>query len=362
MTAKELKRIFQKGECLSLDTMRLYIDGKLNKKSMHEVEKHLVECGLCTAAMDGLTPRRMAEINKLSSHIERRLAVYMNTPPRVPFFRRYAGVLALGAVLIGIGFTWWYFANRNNQQQPKNQDTVSQPAANTGIVNPATDLDPASSSVVSQNNPSAEKAIGGNQQPIAANQANSAASAEKNSGTSAAGSQENTSGNTNQQNSANPPANNDNNQQAQGPNTRTATPPAQPIRIKSIIVYPPVTHDENVTRRESHDGQIGKSSGSTAAFKQDEMPSYPGGDQALKAYLMNNFKPIQVDRSKVTKYSTGIRFVVNVKTGTVSAPELSFSISPEVDAELMRIIKAMPSWDPGKKRGEVDIMLGVTFE
>src|ERR1041384_7094841 len=103
MTAKELKRIFQKGECLTLDVMRLYNEKKLNKKSMHEVEKHLLECGLCAAAVDGLNPKRINEVNKLAEHIQRRLAVYMNTPPRVPFFRRFGFAIISALLLLGGG-------------------------------------------------------------------------------------------------------------------------------------------------------------------------------------------------------------------------------------------------------------------
>lgn len=360
MTAKELKRIFQKGECLSLDTMRLYIDGKLNKKSMHEVEKHLIECGLCTAAMDGLTPRRMAEINKLSSHIERRLAVYMNTPPSVPFFRRYAGSIAAGILLIGAGFTWWYFAHDSSKEKNHLNDTaavsgntlnVSQPEIKPELVtNTQQQTDPANSNPGTDQvkNTSADFTSPdlrtAKTQPSDPNQQNQ----------------------TLPQNNT-PPApdnktNPDPNSQAatSSPNTRNAN---QPVRVKSVIVYAPVTHNENKGgTKTAKGGQINKSGGSTASFQLDEMPTYPGGDAALRAYIMNNFKPVTIDRSKVSKLSTGVLFIVNAKTGSISAPELSFSISPEVDAELLRVIKAMPNWNPGKKRGELDIMLGITFE
>src|SRR5665213_3395222 len=103
MTAKELKRIFQKGECLSLDTMRLYNEGKLNKKSMHEVEKHLLECGLCAGAVDGINQKRLSEVNKLTEHIQRRLAVYMNTPPSVSFFRRFGFTIIAALILLAGG-------------------------------------------------------------------------------------------------------------------------------------------------------------------------------------------------------------------------------------------------------------------
>ena len=146
-----------------------------------------------------------------------------------------------------------------------------------------------------------------------------------------------------------------------GASSRTASS-NQPLRIKHVTIYPPVTHNESKSAKPSKGGQISRNGGGDANFQLDEMPVYPGGNAALQAYILDNFKPVTIDRNKVTRFSTGVLFTVNAKTGTVSSPELSFSISPEVDAELLRIINAMPDWNPGKKRGEVDVMIGITFE
>ena len=55
-------------------------------------------------------------------------------------------------------------------------------------------------------------------------------------------------------------------------------------------------------------------------------------------------------------------FQVNAKTGEVTSASLSVPVSVLTDAELLRVIEAMPNWNPGKKRGSVDVMLGITFE
>ncbi len=362
MTAKELKRIFQNGECLSLDTMRLYNDGKLNKKTVHEVEKHLLECGLCAAAVDGLTTRRMGEINKLSSHIQRRLAVYMNTPPRVSFFRRFGMAIVTGAVLVTGGVTWWYFAQSERKDAPQLSDTVLVPASDPSFIQP-----PGSSSVQPAERPHDNGAV------IVPGETGSNAKLADNSGHSPARMQnlpadQPGSAKTltvKQEEPADPQSTRTedpgNTETAQGPDTRSAVNKL-PLRIKSVQVYPPVTHSDKNTRKESKNGQLGRKDGSDAAFKLDEMPSFPGGDAALRSYITSNFNPTAADREKLKRYSTGVLFVVNSRTGAISAPELSFSISPEIDAELLRVINAMPSWNPGKKRGEVDVMIGITFE
>jgi len=358
MTAKELKRIFQKGECLSLDTMRLYNEGKLNKKSMHEVEKHLLECGLCAGAVDGINQKRLSEVNKLTEHIQRRLAVYMNTPPSVSFFRRFGFTIIAALILLAGGCSWWYFS-RDKKQTSKNLDSTF---------------------IIENKNSTSENSIADNSRQVSYEQKNETATAsetptELNDHKSVVTSskmenlpavlpqQQNTLtvGQTASNSNQIPVSNSDNSDLTNGPNTRNANSNA-PVRIKSVQVYPPVTLNDKSTRKNSKDGQLGRTGNSEAAFQIDQMPSFPGGDDALANYFTSNFNPISVDRAKLTRYATGIMFVVNAKTGAVSSPQLSVPISPEIDAEILRVIQAMPNWNPGKKRGDVQIMLGITFE
>ncbi|HTL81897.1 MAG TPA: hypothetical protein VL651_09350 [Bacteroidia bacterium] len=361
MTANELKRIFQKGECLSLETMKLYSDGKLSKKSAHLVEEHLLECGLCAGAMDGLNSKRIAEVTKLSSHIQRRLSVYMNTPPRVPFFRRYGFSLIAGLILLSGGTTVWYFATRNSPIQQHITDST-----NAALQRQAS-LDINTSGRSDQ--PVVDNANGTNNIPL------TSSTHDTHSGSSI-----NLSDNVQNLPATQPGKNNtftvDQNQSAatttstttqsnntsDGSNTRTAANNT-PIKIKSVIAYPPVTHDNGKGGSSSGgNGQIGISQQSSASFQQDQMPTYPGGDEALKSYIMSNFKPQTLDRSAITRYTNGAIITVNSKTGEVTDVQLSYSISKAMDDELIRVLKAMPYWNPGKKRGAVDVMIGVTFE
>lgn len=356
MTAKELKRIFSKGECLSLDAMRLYNDGKLNKKSMHEVEKHLLECNLCSAAVDGLNTKRVTEVNKLSEHIQRRLAVYMNTPPSVPFFRRFGLLIISAVLLIAISGTCIYIAQDHNSntivadssaiKKPETSGTGNtsentllpgSPESQTAISIPVNTSSGTEQSAKTNTSPSLKiedlPADRPEQQDIFTVKEEPAVST------------------TQQATSPETPG---------GPNTRTEN---APLRVKSVLVYMPVTHNEKSSRKEAKDGQLGRpSDNSGSGFELDQMPTFPGGDAALRNFIMSNFKPTLADREKLTRYATGVRFVVNSKTGAISAPEISFSISPEIDKELLRVINSIPNYNPGKKRGEVDIMIGITFE
>jgi hypothetical protein len=359
MTARDLQKLFQKGDCLSLDTMRLYIDGKLDKTSTHAVEEHMVECALCTAAVDGLTPRRMAEVNKISGNIDKRLAVYMNTPPSIPFFRRFAGLLITLLILLGGTFSWWFFTRDSRADSVKISDSASRPSDSSSTVQNTIGIQAIADNQSEQPEKNHSSNEAGNVQPtlapvnaksfenLPATQPGKSDQAITVSPTLTNTSPSGASGNTNQ---------------TDGTNTRSAANPIQLLRIKKVVIYPPVTHSADAKRNESGGGQIGRSGGTNASFQLDEMPTFPGGDDALRNYIMNNFKPMNLDKSKLAKLSTGVLVVVNAKTGAISSAELSYSISPEADAELLRVIKAMPQWNPGKKRGEVDVMIGVTFE
>lgn len=355
MTAKELKRIFSKGECLSLDAMRLYNDGKLNKKSMHEVEKHLLECNLCSAAVDGLNTKRVTEVNKLSEHIQRRLAVYMNTPPSVPFFRRFGLLIISAILLIAISGTCIYIAQDHNSNTiVADSSAIKKPgtteSGNTSGETPLPESEESQTAMAIPVNTSS-----GTEQSAKTNTASSSkiedlpADLPGQSNTFTI--KEEPAASTTQTTSSEIPG---------GPNTRTEN---APLRVKSVLVYMPVTHNNKPTRKEAKDGQLGRpSDNSGSGFELDQMPTFPGGDAALRNFIMSNFKPTLADREKLTRYATGVRFVVNSKTGAISAPEISFSISPEIDKELLRVINSIPNYNPGKKRGEVDIMIGITFE
>jgi hypothetical protein len=353
MTQKELKRIFSKGECLSLDALRLYNDGKLAKKSMHEVEMHLLECNLCSGAVDGLNTKRIAEVNKLSEHIQRRLAVYMNTPPRVPFMRRFGLLLISGFLLLGIGGTCLYFSQERKNEQPILKDSSAtnnqKNLPSSGQESPNA-LNVSEPQTIVSSDPSFSNQKTADQKTTTQSKIENLPADLPGQPKTFTVNQETASTTTSAPSNENPT----------GPTTRSEN---SPVRVKSVLIYPPITHNDKQVRKEAKDGQLGKPSGnSSATFELDEMPSYPGGNDALRNYILSNFKPTMADREKLTRFATGIRFIVNSKTGAISAPEMSFSISQDIDKELMRVINSLPNYTPGKKRGEVEVMIGITFE
>ena len=84
----------------------------------------------------------------------------------------------------------------------------------------------------------------------------------------------------------------------------------------------------------------------------EQMPSYVGGQQALMKYLIEN---VRYPKGAVEAKQQGrvvVQFVVE-KDGAVSGVKLLKSVTPLLDAEAIRVVKAMPKWNPGKKDGKL---------
>ncbi|WP_298456327.1 M56 family metallopeptidase [uncultured Prevotella sp.] len=83
----------------------------------------------------------------------------------------------------------------------------------------------------------------------------------------------------------------------------------------------------------------------------EEQPQYPGGTNALMAYLRENIKyPAEAAKAGI-EGRVIVQFVVG-KDGTVRDIKPVKSVSQELDAEAVRVVAAMPKWVPGYQSGE----------
>lgn len=83
----------------------------------------------------------------------------------------------------------------------------------------------------------------------------------------------------------------------------------------------------------------------------EEMPAYPGGDEARMSYLSKNLKyPVLAMESGI-QGTVYIGFVVE-KDGSVTDVKVARGIGGGCDEEAVRVVKAMPKWTPGKQRGK----------
>lgn len=117
-----------------------------------------------------------------------------------------------------------------------------------------------------------------------------------------------------------------------------------------VMAGPPVA-----TAEESDEGEV---------FEVVEQnPSFPGGMDALTKWLGKNLKYPASAQDNGIQGRVLVQFVVN-KDGSIVDPKILRSVDPALDKEALRVVSAMPKWQPGKQRGKtvrVRFTLPVTF-
>lgn len=83
----------------------------------------------------------------------------------------------------------------------------------------------------------------------------------------------------------------------------------------------------------------------------EEMPQFPGGEMAMMEYLMRNVKYPKEAEDANKEGKVVVKFIVEAD-GSIGDTEVVNSVDPLLDAEAVRVIKAMPRWTPGKSNGQ----------
>ena len=83
----------------------------------------------------------------------------------------------------------------------------------------------------------------------------------------------------------------------------------------------------------------------------EQMPEFPGGMGEAMKFLAKNMKyPVAAQQAKI-EGRVIVQFVVE-RDGSVSDVKVMRGVSPELDAEAIRVVSMMPKWIPGKQRGK----------
>lgn len=94
----------------------------------------------------------------------------------------------------------------------------------------------------------------------------------------------------------------------------------------------------------------------------EEMPSFPGGIAALKAFVASN---LQYPKSAVDAGIMGrvtVSFVV-LKSGEIGDAKILNKVDPALDKEALRLVNSMPKWSPGKQAGKaVDVSYNLPID
>ncbi len=95
----------------------------------------------------------------------------------------------------------------------------------------------------------------------------------------------------------------------------------------------------------------------------NSMPEFPGGASKFYEFLNKNLKYPESSRSRKIQGTVVLVFVVGVD-GMIERIRVAKSVSPELDAEAVRVAQQMPPWKPGVQDGvpvEVHYTLPVKF-
>ena len=82
----------------------------------------------------------------------------------------------------------------------------------------------------------------------------------------------------------------------------------------------------------------------------EQMPSFPGGNEALMKFLQENVKYPVVAQENGVQGRVVVSFVVE-RDGSITDVKVVRSVDPSLDKEATRVVKSMPRWIPGKQNG-----------
>ena len=123
------------------------------------------------------------------------------------------------------------------------------------------------------------------------------------------------------------------------PATKTETKPASKVASKASAA---------LKKKELKKAAAAIAEEGSFSFFTDDKPRYPGGNGALKKFIKNSIKYPYTEEDI---YGTVVcNFIINLD-GTISSINLVEGLELHFDTEAMRVVRSLPNWIPGKKKG-----------
>ncbi len=86
-------------------------------------------------------------------------------------------------------------------------------------------------------------------------------------------------------------------------------------------------------------------------FIVEDMPEFPGGEMALRAFIGNAIKYPVIAQENGIQGKVYVTFVVG-KDGSVSNAVIARGVDASLDKEALRVVNTLPKWKAGKQRGK----------
>jgi len=114
--------------------------------------------------------------------------------------------------------------------------------------------------------------------------------------------------------------------------------------VMLITIVPAIAFPQRTSRYEL-------SGNDTIYTYTSDVPKFPGGDDAINLYKSEKLKYSSKLKRLGVEGTVFVRFLIE-KDGSVSDVRILRGVSPSLDAEAIRVTKAMPDWQPGKEKGK----------
>lgn len=101
--------------------------------------------------------------------------------------------------------------------------------------------------------------------------------------------------------------------------------------------------------------------GITLAALAADTPQYPGGEEAMNAFIAENLQYPAAAKANGIEGVVQVSFLVKAD-GSIGSIKIVRMIDPDLEQEAIRLVKTMPKWTPADKNGTpVDANATVTI-
>lgn len=122
------------------------------------------------------------------------------------------------------------------------------------------------------------------------------------------------------------------------------------VQVTQIAIVDADKVQNEVMDIEEYEESNKKVFGEEVFIAVDQPAEFPGGQNALMNWLRDHIKyPENAYRNNIEGRAV-VRFIVE-KDGSIGDVEVVTDVHPELAEEALRVVKAMPKWEPGKNNG-----------
>lgn len=120
--------IFAAGSCISRDEMYAYLEGRFSSTEMHRIEKHLLDCEMCSDELEGLRIISKQEFETLEQSIQHKLSDKYIDDKTISIFAYKKTLLVAASILIVLGIGILIKTRTQTYADLENKIAVHEPA------------------------------------------------------------------------------------------------------------------------------------------------------------------------------------------------------------------------------------------